>query len=301
VPNLLVVSDRHGPGVVGMKNYGREMLLEDAKVRAEASVKARAARLANSSLSRDNLDAAPEVQIDGANEDYRISPRRWFTLKGWRGDKDKNLPAFHLLRTLYPDKKWYVMLDDDTYIFLDAFAEFTSRHSSPEDTASPLFTGKAFYVSNCGSWGRNGKNMDVPNGPRATFAHGGSGIVLNGVAMEMLFVKAPQCVRKFSSCWAGDVQVSLCLLESGVTTVRYGSKRTFEKHFTPFSPGHALRDARYVTRWHSSERPITFHKAPVSELQMLADFERQCMRDRVPVLYNTLRHFLVEDHKLSAS
>jgi hypothetical protein len=300
VPNLLVVSDVDGEGVVGMKRYGQELLREDAK-----KIDFEVAPAVSGAGHNANTSQASGVDPYGASrvtsEDLSmVHPKKWFTLNGWRGDKDKNLPAFHLLRAVYPGKKWYLMLDDDTYVYLDSFAELTSHHSSPKDVATPFYTGKTFYVSNCGSWDRDGKNLVEPGGPRATFAHGGSGIVLNGAAMDRLYRNVPQCIRKHSICWAGDVQVSLCLRQAGVEVVQYTTGSKFEKHFTPFSPSTALKDSRYETRWRSSERPITFHKAPVREVKLLAEFERRCLRDRVPVLYNSLRHFLVEERGISA-
>lgn len=47
---------------------------------------------------------------------------------GWKGDKDKNLPALALMYDHFPDKSFYFLVDDDTYVLLDNFAEFVSQH-----------------------------------------------------------------------------------------------------------------------------------------------------------------------------
>lgn len=283
VPNLLVVSDTNGPGLVGMKEYGRELLI--ASDAAAAAVE----RTVNFSVAANSSVDSKSIQDTIV---ARPRPKKWFSSRGWKGDKDKNLPAFHLLRTLYPGKKWYIMLDDDTYIFLDNFARFTRDHSSPEEVSTPFYTGKVFLIASCSEWGSHGENLITKDGPTATFAHGGSGIVLNGAAMDAMYTSIPDCIRSYSTCWAGDIQVALCLRRAGVVPRKYG--KSFERHFTPFHPSHALGDSRYTRRWRSTERPITFHKAPIEQLRLLSEFERKCLGDRVPVVYATLLDFLLQ-------
>ena len=36
---------------------------------------------------------------------------------GWKFDAHKNLPGWVLLYEKYPEAEWYVMIDDDTYLF----------------------------------------------------------------------------------------------------------------------------------------------------------------------------------------
>ena len=42
---------------------------------------------------------------------------------GWNGAQDDFLPAIKMMLDLYPDKKYYVIADDDTYLFLNNLAE----------------------------------------------------------------------------------------------------------------------------------------------------------------------------------
>lgn len=285
VPNLLVVSDTNGPGVVGMREYGKELIF--AADAAAAAIEGFANQTSADQNGIDNQNSRTTVRSRG-------KPKKWFSSKGWRGDKDKNLPAFHLARSLYPGKKWYIMLDDDTYIFLDNFARFTLDHSEPEEVATPFYTGKIFLIANCAQWGRHGENLVQKKGPTAAFAHGGSGIVLNGAAMDAIYTSIPECIHSFSSCWAGDIQTALCLRRVGISPRKYGTY--YERHFTPFHPSHALGDARYIKRWRSTERPITFHKVPLEQLKLLSRFERKCVEEHVPVVYANLLEFLLENN-----
>lgn len=232
----------------------------------------------------------------------------YFARGGWKGDKDKNLPGFHLLVNRFPAARFYVMVDDDTYLFLDNFARWLERHQVMDPSTSPtvgavigpgtwvegaptpppprpagaevpLFTGKAFLVSRCGEFGR-GKGTAGVRHP--TFFHGGSGIVLNAAAARALVAATPSCIRRYHSCWAGDMQVAMCLRSAGVAGTSYpittpsGQQsvgRTFERGFFPYSPSIAMGETRYHWRWRSKEEPLTFHKMPLSQLRLLREYE----------------------------
>jgi Fringe-like len=300
VPNLLVVGDKQAPGVVGMKRYGMELLLDEERHAREAgggvggggAQAAPVVRNGTAAVETDSgaLSGAGGV---GAGTTVRDRPAKWFERSGWRGDKDKNLPAFHLLRTIFPGKKWYVMLDDDTYLFLDNFAALAARLETQAPAAAPLYTGKVFYVANCGTWTKSGEPRDG-KGERAGFAHGGSGIVLNGAAMDAIYASTAACMHTFSPCWAGDMQVALCLRKHGVQPVRYGKKKSFERHFHPFSPSRSMADSRYTGRWHSTYSPISYHKVAESEVALVSAHERGARARGVPVVYLTLLKSLVD-------
>jgi Fringe-like len=303
VPNLLVIGDREAPGVVGMKRYGTELLLDEERHAAAGGGVNMSAMAAAATVgwSSGNLtfNGSAELDVDALDGGgvrrgavgMRERPRKWFEKGGWRGDKDKNLPAFHLLRTVYPGKKWYIMVDDDTYLFLDHFAAFAKRHEAEVATGKPLYTGKIFFVASCGAWGKGG----VPKsgkGPQAGFAHGGSGIVMNGAAMDRLYGSVPACMRTFSSCWAGDMQVALCLRLHGVEPARYGG--AFERHFHPFSPSRSMADSRYVQRWLSDAAPMSYHKLAEGEVALVSEFERAALKSGTSVRYAALLRFLLD-------
>lgn len=246
-------------GVVGMREYGMGLLEGDGGV------------VGNASFEKGGMGV----------------PKKWFGKGGWRGDKDKNLPAFHLARRLWDGCEWFVMLDDDTYFLAENFAEWAVRKER-EMKGVGLYTGKVFYVSSCVGWNR-GKETKGRRNP--TFAHGGSGIVMNRKAMDFAYPRFGDCIRNFTGCWAGDMQVGLCLREGGIVPPKYGN-RTYEKHFTPFSPGRSLMDSRYNSRWQSTERPISFHKLPDHELDAMSEYERKCIKEKKPVVYRELKQWL---------
>lgn len=253
VPNMMVISDLHDDtlGVVGVKEYAHSIL--------------------------DNGTSG-------------LAPEHWFERSGWKGDKDKNLPALHLLKRVFPGKKWYLLLDDDTYIFLENFARYVLRDALDH---RPIYTGKVFYISRCGGFMKDGTWAANRSEPKGMFAHGGSGIVVNGKAMELLFPNIVPCIRDYSSCWAGDMQVGLCMRRSGVQLRKHGGSTSYELHFIPFWPSKALSDRRYISRWKSMEEPITFHKIPDEEQVLLSGFERDKARRGETVRYTELRKHLL--------
>jgi len=216
-------------------------------------------------------------------------PKRWFNSAGWRGDKDKNLPTLHLLKTTFPKAKWYILLDDDTYLFLDNFARYTKR--TPPTT--PVYTGKVFFISNCGDFARNGKSRHG-GGRRGLFAHGGAGIFINSAAMDTMFPNIQKCIHKFSSCWAGDMQVGLCMHDVGVQVHNFIRGHSHEYMFTPFWPSRAMADSRYTKRLRSKLEPVTFHKVPQDEGRFISRFEHIMASSRKRVQYNNLREWLME-------
>lgn len=59
---------------------------------------------------------------------------------GWTGDKDKNLPALGIMAHTFPDKDYYLLVDDDTYVFLDNLAlvleDLDSIHKTPKQVGT---------------------------------------------------------------------------------------------------------------------------------------------------------------------
>ncbi|KAJ3227485.1 hypothetical protein HDU81_006703, partial [Chytriomyces hyalinus] len=110
-----------------------------------------------------------------------VVPGQKAKTKGWTLDAHKNLPAFRLLYNKFPNADWYIMIDDDSYIF--------------------LFRG-------CDGVRKMG------DGPK--FAQGGSGIVMSQGALKAMMNIIDVCILRFKSCWAGDIRVGLCMRDSGI-------------------------------------------------------------------------------------
>lgn len=46
---------------------------------------------------------------------------------GWKADAHKNFPGFQELYTQFPNASWYIMIDDDTYLYMEYLDEYLSK------------------------------------------------------------------------------------------------------------------------------------------------------------------------------
>ena len=116
---------------------------------------------------------------------------------GWKLDAHKNLPGFKLLYEKYPDKEWYIMLDDDTYL-LPMNLKNALRGKNPD---------KEWYLGAPNVFVGCDGVKEFGGGPE--FAHGGTGIFISRGAMKKMYGIVDTCIEKYQDCWAGDVRVSL--------------------------------------------------------------------------------------------
>lgn len=94
---------------------------------------------------------------------------------GWKLDKYKFLPIVQHAGRNKPHAKWYIFMEDDSYIFLPNLL----RHLAKFDYRDPWYLGSLAWIH--GDY----------------FAHGGSGFALSRGAWEKSFGKDPHIVEKF--------------------------------------------------------------------------------------------------------
>ena len=103
-----------------------------------------------------------------------------------------------LAYTAYPDKRWYILADDDTYLVRPSLRRFLGQFCSDD----------AHYLGNAvGGW-------------EARFAHGGSGVLLSQGAMRRLFRDRPTVVTQMHyealTTGLGDSLLSYAMMLVGV-------------------------------------------------------------------------------------
>ncbi|KAJ3218900.1 hypothetical protein HDU67_003539 [Dinochytrium kinnereticum] len=85
-------------------------------------------------------DSPPKPRLvprDSPEEDADLVPDN--ESRGWKLDAHKNLPAFRLLHNRYPKADWYIMIDDDTYLFVENVHAMLSKM----DPSHPWYLGAA--------------------------------------------------------------------------------------------------------------------------------------------------------------
>lgn len=116
---------------------------------------------------------------------------------GWLTLEWQFIPGMYDLYNRFPDKKWYLVLDDDTYLVHPAL-EMLLSHLDPD---------RPYYIGNAvGDF-------------RARFAHGGSGIILSRRAMQKFATDRAVIARSLAvsltETW-GDKLVATTLQQLGI-------------------------------------------------------------------------------------
>ncbi|KAJ3060324.1 hypothetical protein HDU98_003701, partial [Podochytrium sp. JEL0797] len=101
--NVVVIGDSDGIRIGGVQVY-------DVVTGAYEEVEA---RIANGSETGNRLVKRGErVGFSGIGKN------------GWEMDAHKFLPGFRMLHSRFPDSEWYIMIGDDSYVFLENYSGF---------------------------------------------------------------------------------------------------------------------------------------------------------------------------------
>lgn len=168
---------------------------------------------------------------------------------GWAKDQHKFFTALREAFRRHPHAKWFFLIDDDTYVS----AHNLLRVLALLNHADVFYGGATMFFSGCGV-------RILGSGPR--FCHGGSGILLSNSALLQLVEVADACIVKFSTCWAGDVALALCLRDLGILPTSLRSFHANDPAITAADP--KLR----------CQVPATFHHVSSALHERLFAFER---------------------------
>ncbi|KAJ3067192.1 hypothetical protein HDU98_009607 [Podochytrium sp. JEL0797] len=182
--------------------------------------------------------------------------------KGWEMDAHKFLPGFQMLYSRFPDSEWFIMIDDDAYVFLENYSTFLKTLNPKK----PYYIGQGNIFAGCGGV------QNFGDGP--TFAHGGVGIVVSRGAMKMMADIVNQCIMEYQECPAGDVRVGLCMRDAGV--LMSGTDGLYQ----------APPNADFTYPDNACERPKVFHKVLPHQMQALFDTQQSSSGTMGGVFYN---------------
>lgn len=117
---------------------------------------------------------------------------------GWELDALKFIPGLEFAYQRWPDKKWYLLVDDDTFLVETSVKRFLG-HFDPEE--------KHYLGNAVGDF-------------RARFAHGGSAVILSQAAMRALVKENPKALKtsyleSLDEVW-GDRLLAKALIRVGI-------------------------------------------------------------------------------------
>ncbi|KAE8149387.1 hypothetical protein BDV25DRAFT_2876 [Aspergillus avenaceus] len=187
-------------------------------------------------LDHPRLTKYSELSAAVANDDLATA-RELSNAFGWELDALKFISSLELCYELMPDKKWYIMADDDTYIMQPAL-ELLLEHLDP---AVPYYVGNAV-----GDY-------------KGRFAHGGSSVILSQAAMRKLFshpkVVSSAHLESLGETW-GDRLLATTLMKVGIY---------LNEDYMIFFNGGPPRATR-VTEGRLCVPIVSFHKLSPSEM-----------------------------------
>lgn len=121
----------------------------------------------------------------------------------------KVLPGFNLMHARWPEASWYIMVDDDTFIFRHTLASLLSGL----DPQGQHYLGYPRCGAHMCRDVSTGKYPDQPEGP---FALGGCGIILSKGALTELTKVVRDCTVVSQDCYLDDVRLFFCLRDIGI-------------------------------------------------------------------------------------
>ena len=129
----------------------------------------------------------------------------------------KVLPGFNLMHAKWPAAKWYIMIDDDTFVFRRALAKLLSG-LDPQQKHYIGYPRQGASICRDPSASEHLKPSDTP------FALAGCGMILSQGAMKRLAQVIVECIIASQDCYLDDVRLFLCLQDIGIhldTTISY--------------------------------------------------------------------------------
>lgn len=177
---------------------------------------------------------------------YNIEIAKMNLKGGWDLDKYKNVPILYQTYRAFPDKKWYIFIDADSFLFVGNTLRYLNANYDPK---KPLYIGSQTLLGN------------------ELFAHGGTGYVLSGAAAKLAVVDHPKLEHAFE-----EYAIDHCCGDHVLSRVmdKVGVKLSYER-------GRMQGEPWYGIRWDDGtwcSKILTFHHVTQGDVQELWEFER---------------------------
>ncbi|KEQ95498.1 glycosyltransferase family 31 protein [Aureobasidium subglaciale EXF-2481] len=181
---------------------------------------------------------------------------------GWKLDKFKFLPMVNRTLYEYPDKKWYVFVETDTFIFWQTLLVYLSHL----DWTKPYYLGGQINIG------------DVE------FGQGGNGYVVSRPALEKVVSHYQAHQKEYEDFteghWAGDCVLGKALKDSGISLTRAW----------PIFQGDPVGNMNYRPGAQWCQPTVSYHHVSPSVIQDLYDFEKSWLAGAGNNVTSFLRH-----------
>ncbi|KAK5137125.1 hypothetical protein LTR08_000630 [Meristemomyces frigidus] len=216
-------------------------------------------------LASNELHGSPNETMHESGTGHGDNP-------GWKLDKWKFLPMVNRTFHEYPEMKWYIFIEADTYIVWPSLLEYLATL----DSSSPVYSGVEVYIDTVG------------------FAHGGSGFIVSRPAMRLVvdhFNAHQQELEAFTDGhWAGDCVLGKAFADAGVKLtgawpIMQGDYPGIVPYVAPDGRPMPPLDARI---W--CNPTVSYHHMQPEMVQDLWDFEQEWLSQLQEGQPKTLRH-----------
>ncbi|KAF4122288.1 glycosyltransferase family 31 [Geosmithia morbida] len=193
----------------------------------------------------------------------------WGPVGGWIIDKYKFLPLMQHAGRNWPRAKWYVYMEDDTYLFLPAVRSYLAGFDWRERHYLGSYAAKS----------------------DAVFAHGGAGFALSRGAWEASFGKNPRMAEDYHQyvvdhC-CGDQVLGLALRDHGVRFGENGGDGKFTWGFNPL-----VHWTFVFSRSNWCHHLKSFHKVHSRDVARYYEFEKSWDFSK-PLLYRDFFNHMI--------
>jgi hypothetical protein len=169
---------------------------------------------------------------------------------GWKLDKWKFLPMIDQAYQSLPRAKWYIFIEDDTYLVWNNLLEYLNNF----DADKPYYIGKHLYIN------------DIE------FGYGGAGFILSNPAMRKVSERRSVRIRDYedftASHWVGD-----CALGKIMEDVKIPLHKAFP-HLQGDSPATMDPATVKLDRDAWCYPAVTYHHVSPPEIEELWAFEQ---------------------------
>ncbi|KAJ3295501.1 hypothetical protein HDU79_009014 [Rhizoclosmatium sp. JEL0117] len=196
VHNVLVIGEKGGVSDV----HGRRMfdVYHGALDAAKARLGPKGVRFAESRMGKLKLDLSDQGSTpmqgqvgrdQGGKSAADTVQAGWFNNEGWVSDAHKNLPGFALLYKEFPEAEWFLMIDDDSYVFVENLHKYLKQFNPDKK----YYMGQANKFQGCDDVAVMGMGPPI--------AQGGTGILMSRGAIKALLKIVDQCTVQYQECW----------------------------------------------------------------------------------------------------
>ena len=165
----------------------------------------------------------------------------------------RNFPGLMHLHDNWPRARWFIFVDDDTFVYTSSLETLLARFDSSEAHYLGLYHTPRVDLE----W----KEVHL------AYASGGAGYILSAGALSKLRPRLDACHEEYTG-WAGDIRVGKCLLDVGV---RIEGLEGFH-HEVPEKYTWTDAGTKHISNEATAERqpPITFHHNSAESMRRLA-------------------------------